>query len=258
MGNGKVIVLAVVVFTLLSTSCFALDKLTGFVNDEANVISPEYEAYLNQVLLELKENTSVEFAIATVRTLDGVPIEDVSLALAHNVLGDKSKDNGVLILLAVEDREYRIEVGYGLEPVIPASLAGRIGRNYMQPHFAENNFEEGLLQGAIAIISVIHGDESLETQAEEKKVAYNATLIFIFIILIMFIVFSAVSAYHDNKNYPKEVAKNSRHDKDFEAAALASILFGRRGRGGGGFSGGGGFGGFGGGGFGGGGFSGKF
>src|SRR4030042_5055063 len=149
---------------ILSMPVLALDKLTGFVNDEANVISAEYEQLLNDELYNLKLNTSVEMAVATVKNLNGTPIEEYSLNLAHKTLGEKGKDNGLLILLAVEDREYRIEVGYGLEPAIPDITAGRIGREVMAPRFKEGNYEQGLLDGVRVISAILRNDTSFETE----------------------------------------------------------------------------------------------
>src|SRR5512138_2156039 len=102
----KAVLLAtmLLVGVLLLPQAIALEKLTNYVNDEAGVISPEYNALMTQELAALRENTSVEMAVATVKSLNGVPIEEYSLSLAHNVLGAKEKDNGILLLLAVEDR----------------------------------------------------------------------------------------------------------------------------------------------------------
>jgi uncharacterized protein len=257
----------IVLITFFPPPVRALDKLTGFVNDEANVISPEYEDLLNQALYDLKLNTSVEMAVATVKSLNGTPLEEYSLNLAHQTLGEKGKDNGVLILLAVDDREYRIEVGYGLEPVLNAALLGRIGRGVIEPRFKEGNYEQGILDAVLAISAILKGDESWETEgtgswnnlnSEATKTAVITGVIFLFIMLIF--VFNIASAY---KKAKKKMKPGEKHDNDFLAALIIASIFGRGGRGGGGFGGsgggfGGGFGGFGGGGFGGGGFSGKF
>jgi len=252
---------------LLICPVIALDKLTGFVNDEANVISPEYENLLNQALYDLKLNTSVEMAVATVRTTGSVPIEEYSLNLAHKVLGEKGKDNGLLILLAVDDRAYRIEVGYGLEPIINAALAGRIGREVMAPRFKEGNYEQGLLDGVMIISSILRGDESYETTGTGRpsvgmggaKIQLGFWAFFILIIIIGNII---VSYRYAKRKTKEKRRRGERPDAgDFLAAMFIASLFGRggRGRGGiGGTGGFGGFGGFGGGGFGGGGFSGRF
>lgn len=249
---------------ILCTPVLALDKLTGFVNDEAGVISAEYENLLNQALYDLKLNTSVEMAVATVSTTGDIPIEEYSINLAHNTLGEKGKDNGLLILLAVEDRRYRIEIGYGLEPTIPDSLAGRIGREKMEPKFAEGNYEQGLLDGVLVISSILKGDDSYETTGTGAPKINSGTIrlgFWGFFILIM-IISNVIAAYKHAKKKTGEKRKKGEKANagDFLAAMFIASMFGRGGRGGGGLGGGGmgGFGGFGGGGFGGGGFSGRF
>jgi uncharacterized protein len=244
----------------------ALDELTGLVNDEAGAISQQYRSLIEQELYELKLNTSVEMAVATVKSLGGVPIEEYSLGLAHKTLGEKGKDNGILILLAVEDREYRIEVGYGLEPVLNAARIGRIGRGVIEPRFKEGNYEQGLLDGAKAISAILRNDSSAETEGSGSwsstitSSASMSTAIFWVIIILLVFVIPFITSYHKIKK-EKRKKKEKTDAGDIIAAIIAAQMFGRggRGKGGGGFGGGGvGGGGFGGGSFGGGGFSGRF
>ena len=261
------IILIAIIAILMSSSVLSLDKLTGYVNDEAGVISPSYEQMLNAELDDLKANTSVEMAVATVKTTGDIPIGEYSINLAHNVLGDKEKDNGILIFLAVEDRAYRIEVGYGIEPIIPDLLASRIGNEVMGPSFAEGNYEKGLLDGVLAISSILKGDENWETQGTGKSNSGlsgedKGKLAFFLFFIIIIIISNVSRAYKSTKKKMKD--KKGKGEKfnsgDFMAAMIIASMFGRGGKGGfgGGGLGGGGFGGFGGGGFGGGGFSGRF
>lgn len=253
-----------ILIILLSTPALALDKLTGFVNDEAGVISETSENALNNALYELKLNTSVEMAVATVKTTGDIPLEEYSIELAHNTLGEKGKDNGLLILLAVDDRRYRIEIGYGLEPTIPDSLAGRIGREVMEPRFKEGNYEQGIIDGVNVISDILKGDDSWETTGAgvPKNSSGMIRLGFWGIFLIIMIIGNVIAGYkHAKKKTKGKLKKGGRPDAgDFMAAWIVASMFGRGGRGGGGLGGGGmgGFGGFGGGGFGGGGFSGRF
>ncbi|MBN2052592.1 TPM domain-containing protein [Candidatus Woesearchaeota archaeon] len=266
----KKIIFSIVILILIISSVLALSKLSDFVNDEAGVISPQYTFLIEEELYELKANTSVEMAVATIITLNGTPIEEYSLNLAHNVLGEKGKDNGVLILLAVNDSEYRIEVGYGLEPVLNAALLGRIGRNIMEPEFKDGNYEEGLLEGVRAIDSILRNDTSYETRINGSKDIRTTAINFIITIILKFaplviflIIFVLVMIVISRDEKKKKKGKKKKDDSDdFLAALIIANMFGRGGSGGsggfGGSSGGGGFGGFGGGSFGGGGFSGKF
>jgi uncharacterized protein len=252
--NKKITILLLVLFFAV-VPVFALDKLTSYVNDEADVISPEYEQRIYNELEELDKNTSIEMAVATVKNLNGVPIEEYSINLAHNTLGEKGKDNGLLLLLAIEDREYRIEIGYGLEPLITDAMSGRIGRDVMAPYFKAGNYEEGLLQGVLEIKKILKKQNEF---TNESKVNTIMPIVILIIIIIIFAVMIAVSLIRKQK---------AETNKDFKAVENAGAIFGpglfgpRGGFGGGigGFGGSsGGFGGFGGGGFGGGGSSGGF
>jgi len=76
--------------------------------------------------------------------------------------GKKGKDNGVLILLAIKERRWRIETGYGVEGILPDGVCGEIGRDYMVPYFKQNEYSEGLYQGVIKIAQVIGKDANIE------------------------------------------------------------------------------------------------
>jgi uncharacterized protein len=258
----KIFFFMLIAMVLLTLPTLALDKLTGFVNDEAGVISPAYKQILNDELYNLKLNTSVEMAVATVKSLNGTPIEEYSLNLAHKTLGEKGKDNGVLVFLAVDDREYRIEVGYGLEPVLNAALLGRIGRQVIEPSFKQGDYEQGILDGVRVISAILQNDTSFETEGSGNGLVQSGpsftTMIVIFIIVSLLI--KGLIGFIKAKVQMKKEGKEN--DNDFLAAMILASMFGRGGKGsggmGGGSFGGGGFGGFGGGSFGGGGFSGKF
>ena len=104
----------------------------------------------------MAEKTGAQIAVATVNSLDGQPIRDVSLDMLRSWgLGDKDKDNGVLILLAVEDRQSAIEVGYGLEGALPDGKTGRIQDERMLPHFREGEYETGLAYGYQEIYNIV-------------------------------------------------------------------------------------------------------
>jgi uncharacterized protein len=217
--------------------------------DLAGVIRPEIERGLNSFLADLEAKTTTQAIILTVKSLDGESIDGFSLRIAEQwKLGKKDKDNGLLFTVAIDDRRYRIEVGYGLEGVLPDSFVGSIGREHLAPNFRKGDYSAGLAAATLAIISKIAESAEVEitgmAQARRsappgtgvRKKPSVASLIFtvIFIIgaIILFI-------------------KNPRL---FMWILIFSMMGGRRG--GGGWSGGGGFGGGGGGGFGGGGASG--
>jgi uncharacterized protein len=223
------------------------EKPGNYVVDLADIIDNSSEYKLNQYLQELEQKTTAQFVILTIKSLEGLSIEDFSITIAHDrwKLGQKGKDNGVLLLISLKDKKYRIEVGYGLEDVIPDSLAGTMGRNYLVPFFSRGEYSKGVYTTALALANKIAADSgvkiigmpkikgSVRRTGKDQPVSFIGKIISLVFFVIMFIFF----------------IKNPRL---FLMFFLLSSMGGRRGV----WGGGGGFGGGGGGGFGGGGASG--
>ncbi len=135
----------------------------GYVNDFADIISIENEQNLNLYLKELEKKTGAEIAVATLNSLKGNNIEDVALDIGRKwAVGEKGKDNGIVILVSTGDKQMRIEVGYGLEGIIPDGKAGRIRDEYMIPFFKQDNIEQGIINGTIAVSSIIASSYNVE------------------------------------------------------------------------------------------------
>jgi len=134
------------------------------VVDLAGIIDDSVQARLNRYLRELEQKTSAQMAILTVKSLQGQSLEEFSITIAHDKwkLGQKGKDNGILLVIAVNEREYRIEVGYGLEAILPDSLVGSIGRQYLVPYFRKGDFSGGIYAAALAIANVIAKDAGVK------------------------------------------------------------------------------------------------
>ncbi|MHC1718582.1 MAG: YgcG family protein [Acidaminococcaceae bacterium] len=119
-----------------------------YVQDYANLLSAETKSTINAVSKDLENKTKAQIVVVTVPSLDGQPIEDYSLELLRAWgIGDKEKNNGVLLLVALKDRQSRIEVGYGLEGALPDGLTGRIQDQAMIPYFSSGNYDKGIMQG---------------------------------------------------------------------------------------------------------------
>ncbi len=135
-----------------------LPERAGWVVDEADFLSPAEEAQLEEFLARLESETSVQLVVATVPRIEGA-IEDFSLRLAEAWgIGQAETDNGALIVVSREDRRARIEVGYGLEAVIPDGLAGRILRDELAPRLAAGDFAGGFGATATALAQAARGE----------------------------------------------------------------------------------------------------
>jgi uncharacterized protein len=136
------------------------------VVDLAEIIDPDAEEALNRYLLELEQKTTAQMVILTINSLEGEPIEDWSIRIAHDKwkLGQKGKDNGVLLLVALKDRQYRFEVGYGLESILPDAVVSNIGRQYLVPYFRQGDYSNGITAAALAVMNVIASDAGVEIE----------------------------------------------------------------------------------------------
>ena len=142
-----------------ATAQQSVPALTGRVMDLADVLRPETENFLETTLRLHEDSTSNQLAILTIQSLEGEAIEEFSLRTARSwQLGQAEKDNGVLLVVAVDDRRLRIEVGFGLEGALPDALAGRIIRNDITPHFRDGDYDAGVRAGVRSILSAIEGE----------------------------------------------------------------------------------------------------
>ena len=129
------------------------------VHDEARILSQATVDALEKQLVAYQDSTSNEIAILTITSLDGDALEDYSMRVVEKwKLGKDKKDNGVLLLIVVDDHKMRIETGYGLEGVLTDAMSSRIIRNELAPHFRQNQYGEGVVAGINAIIKTIGGE----------------------------------------------------------------------------------------------------
>lgn len=162
------IVFAFACIILLSFACFSSAKAaptfpapTGFVVDQANIIDDTTEARITARLSALEATSTSEIAVATVSSLEDLTIEEYALELfEYWKVGKAKQDNGVLLLIAPNEREVRIEVGYGLEGALTDIESSQIIDNILIPAFKEGDFSAGIDQATEAVVQAVEGEYS--------------------------------------------------------------------------------------------------
>ena len=143
--------------------------LTGRVVDQARVLNQSTKDELETLLATHENNTTNQVVVATIESLGQVQIEEYSLELArHWGIGQKGKDNGVLLVVAPNDKQIRIEVGYGLEGTLTDALSSSIINYYIIPEFKKGDIQNGIKIGTQKIIALLDGDESVKEEIERQ------------------------------------------------------------------------------------------
>ena len=229
-------------------------KPRGYVNDFAGVLSETARDQIAAVCKEVDQKAHAQIAVVTVRSLDDVPVEDFANKLYELWgVGYKGENRGVLILLSVNDRKYRVEVGYGLEPVLPDGKVGGFGRE-MLPSLRQGDYSAALLHLTASVARVIATDRGVALgdlpreeglERHSQPVPHHAGLI-----ILALLAFGVL--------LPILAVAGGRRRRGWGAGPWIGMGGFGGGWGGGSFGGGGGFGGFGGGSSGGGGASGSW
>ncbi|HVF37426.1 MAG TPA: TPM domain-containing protein [Sphingomicrobium sp.] len=229
-------------------------KLTGRVVDQAGLLSPAQVVDLTSKSEALEARTGRQFVVATVSSLEGRTIEDYGYRLGREwAIGDKQKDDGVILLVAPKEKKVRIETGYGARVFLTDALSSVIIRENILPKFREGDMAGGIAAGADQIIATMQlspaeaAKRAREAGAAEKRgveVAINPVPI-IFMVVIFFYIIGSIARAAGGRRYRGK----GRRRGGLDAGDVAVILWGLNslGRGGGGGWGGGGFGGGGGG-----------
>lgn len=258
-----------VAFTLFLASfvvAITYPQPQGQVNDFAEVLTQAEEQQLTMRIQEIMRNTSAEIAVVTVPSLEGQDIEGYTIGLAEQwKVGKADVDNGLIILVAPHEHQYRIEVGYGLEGVLPDGYVGQLGRQILIPHFRENKYGKGIYELIHTIGNRLQGtEEVVSTTAHPRKKSVLSGGIFNLVgmfgmmpvvvfgvgIMIIAALFKVMATHGNRKQRHFFHTSFTKGSGGFGSAGFGGSSFG-------GF-GGGGFGGFSGGGFGGGGGSGSW
>jgi uncharacterized protein len=163
MKRVRRIVLLVSCICAVASTCAGAalpESPQGWVSDFAGILSEDTKSQISGLIDEVKRSTGAEIAVVTVPSLEGMTIEEYAVKLFKAWgIGKKGEDNGVLFLIAPNERKTRIEVGYGLEAVITDGRAGEIIRETVLPFFKAGDYDQGILQGSMQIAALISGKD---------------------------------------------------------------------------------------------------
>jgi len=251
-ASGLASILLLILTSL--TQAAEIPPLRGRVNDYAQVLSQELAQSLENQLTRFENETGHQVALLTIPTLDGEDIEGFSIRVAERwKIGQKGFDNGVILVVAPKDRKLRLEVGYGLEGILPDALASRIIGQFIVPRFRDNDYSGGISSGLDAVLKTIRGEPLPEAARRKTRGTNSGSLLNLVPLVFLLLLFAGASPFNffSRRRSPRTWMTYGRRHHPFYWGG---------GVGGGGFSGGSGGGGFsgGGGGFGGGGASGSW
>ncbi|MBU1097354.1 MAG: TPM domain-containing protein [Bacteroidetes bacterium] len=167
-----------------------IEKIRNYAQDYSNTLNRSELTELNRELQSIDEETSNQIIFLMIPSLEGYPIEMLANEIAEeNGIGRKGRDNGVLFLIAMNDKKIRIEVGYGLEGSLPDALASSIIRNEVAPYFKSAEYFQGIQSGITAINAATKGEYSNENKKKENDkdgVGFPFIYIIIFILIAIF------------------------------------------------------------------------
>ncbi|MYZ49342.1 TPM domain-containing protein, partial [Propylenella binzhouense] len=190
-------VLVLVALLAGAASAQTFPALSGRVVDAAGLLSPDDEAALDQLLAAQEAKSGDQVVVATVPSLEGYPIEDYGVALGRKWgIGQKGRDNGVILLVAPNERAVRIEVGYGLEGDLTDAVSRLIIEGSILPRFRAGDFAGGIRRGVEDILAVLGGDaeaykqRAVEAQqsADKPEAGDVVTTIFVIAMIVFWIV----------------------------------------------------------------------
>ena len=207
-SNLKRLLLLLFIFSICTANNYAQKvqavnpqtKIKNYVTDNSSILTPGQIQELETKLSNFEKETSNQVIVYIIPSLNGESLEETSFDIAEkNGIGQKGKDNGVLLFIVTQDRKLRIEVGYGLEGALPDALAGQIIRKEITPYFKQGEYFEGINAGVDAIIAATKGEYKADKKSTEKEQEFNVgicglpvVIFFLFFGFGFFFIFSIV------------------------------------------------------------------
>lgn len=237
------ITLALIVMTtlMIGTIAFAAPTSDMLVMDNADMLTNEDEAKIENILYQIYEQTNIEYAIYLTPSLDGKTIEEASLEAGRKLgIGDKEDNTGLLIYVALADREFRMEVGYGLEGVIPDSQAKRI-IDCMTSYFKNENYADGLLAAVTKTVEILNDSGEYTISQDDNYIVETDTddddlLVGIIVVIVFIVILCVASAFIDGGSGSS--SSGHYYSNGYSSSSSSSGSFGGGSFGGGGASGG--------------------
>jgi uncharacterized protein len=193
--------LSFVLVLVIAPGAFAEDMtfpdLTGRVVDQGNLLPADAKKAMEQKLASLEQKSGIQFVVATVASLQGQEIEPYANALfRHWAIGEKTKNNGVLLIVAPKEKKVRIEVGYGLEGTLTDALSKVVIVNAIAPRFKAGDFPGGISRGVDDVITILTTDSSEwvkkpQVRQDQQDSLFDAILPFLIVGLVIFILWRA-------------------------------------------------------------------
>ncbi len=202
---GKILAVWIFILSVSAVPALALKvpPLKGRVNDYAGILKPDEERLLENYLASVETSTSAQMVLLTIRSLEGDPLEDFSMRVVETwKIGKKKADNGILLLVALEEREIRIEVGYGLESVLPDGKCGAIIRQVLVPQFRSGNYYEGISRAFQIMGQAVAGDPSqLKVLESHESKSGSGVGTFFLALILFFLILKIISPCRKGRFY---------------------------------------------------------
>lgn len=236
----------------LAQSSLTFPELTGRVVDQADILDATASAKLEKLSADLEAKSTDQLVVVTLKSLQGTSIEDYGYQLGRKwQIGQKDKNNGVLLIVAPNDRKVRIEVGYGLEGTLTDAISSFIVQQAILPRFRSGDFAGGITRGAEDIVNVLTGDaEEYKERARAANAAPSMStgellvLIFWIVVAILIIINVMADIRRRQGAVPRGSVRRTRDWTDYNPIIIgggsSGGSWGGGGFDGGGFSGGGG------------------
>lgn len=178
-------------FIFFTLTALTIPQPKGYINDFANIISSYHINEMNKIIEDLRDKGLAEIAILTINNLEGEEINNFSQKVFDEwKIGDRETDNGLLIILSVEDRKIRIQTGYGLEGILPDGMIGEILDKKAVPYFKKGEYSEGIYQIILEIQRVLTNDAKVDKRKKKKD---EPAVLFIIAVIIFLIALKILS-----------------------------------------------------------------